>query len=536
MNQLKRRLTMNKSGVVLTYVMIVLLVMTIIISGVVFITVGNLNKSTQTSDHMEAYYVAEGGINYLTQVVTEKYNYNKTNNPSPMSTFFTNMDSIVALYPVSNKLTIPFSDNGGKTSYAQVWISVITSETGTIHKYQLNSEGYIGSVHRLLTKQIEVNYASGGTAFNNAFMAISGTTFIGVQIHGPVQTTLKTDGAIIFGKNSSAYKVYIPSDAVLETVVKLDGNTWTQAINDTKGITGKAGIYKVEVPTVKQVPVKATPSILGVPKLNAQSYGSCVFIDSNRSMSIPNNTTISNLANVTYNLTTANPANLGSTFYVPTIKILGDAPTFKIQLDRDITLITDTLWLDNRFTITGPGKLTIYVRRSTTNSKTNLDLNAFRMNSSNDIGNPTTPTNFIIYIAEQLYNSSSEAVTVTFSSQNVPPTFYLSLIAANLNYNLNTVIVNGALATNGTSVIFDSHANGKAMLIYAPNATITGKSSAANLYGAVIGKTYINGAGGSQPTITYAPEVNDYVPADTLDLTGLVGAPTINLTKSATQE
>jgi len=394
-----------------------------------------------------------------------------------------------------------------------------------------------------LTKNIEVNYSSGGTAFNNAFLAVSGTTFEGVQIHGPVQTTLSTPGAIIFDKNSSAYKVYIPMGTTKTTIVNLDGNnTWTQAINDkdpdspTYGVTGTNGIYNVTVPVVAQVPVKTAPSILGLPKLNTKTIGSYTLVNSNREITIQTTNNISSLANKVYNLTADNPVASGSVFYVPSIKITQLAPTFTIQLDRDITLVTDYLWLNNRFIVTGPGKLTIYVRAKTTNSKTNIANTFFRMSSSYDIGNVTKPTNFIIYVNAQTYSGTTDAVTIDFSSLNTPPTFYLSIISSNLNYNLNTVIVNGALATNGLKVSFDSHSNGKAMLIYAPNATITGKSSAANLYGAIIGKNYTNGAGGSQPTITYAPEVNNYVPSDTLDLTGLVGAPTIDLTKSATQE
>lgn len=532
----KLKLSSNKSGVVLTTVMIVLLVMSIIISAVVFLTVGNLNKSKQTADHIETYYVAEGGINYLTQIVEDEFLYHKTNTPNPMSTFFSNMDALLTTYPEASKTRINFSDNGGKASYADVWITAGYSATGSIHNYVLHSEGYIGTVKRVLTKNIEVNYASGGTAFNNAFLAVSGTTFVGVQIHGPVQTTLTGAGSIIFGKNASAYKVYIPMGTVKTTVVKLDQNTWTQAINDpATGITGTNGIYNVEVPVVKQVPVKPTPSILGLPKLNQKTIGGYTIVNGNRDITIQTTTNINSLNNVTWNLTTDNPANVGDVFYVPNIKVTQLASTFKIQLDRDITLVTDALWLNSRFIITGPGKLTIYVRTKLDNSKSNLSGTAFRMESAYDLGNPTTPTNIIIYVADQKY-TDGKPVTIDFSSLNTPPTFYMSVISSNLNYNLNTVIVNGALATNGLKVSFDSHSNGKAMLIYAPNATITGKSSAADLYGAIIGKDYTNGAGGSQPTITYAPEVNNYVPSDTLDLSGLVGAPTINLTKSATQE
>jgi len=536
MKNSKPKVLTNHSGVVLTTVMIVLLVMSIIISAVVFLTVGNLTKSKQTADHIETYYVAEGGINYLTQIVEDKFTYYKTNSPTPMSTFFSNLDSLLTLYPEANKTNIPFSDNSGKSSYALVWITAGTTTSGTIHNYVLHSEGYIGNTKRTLTKNIEVNYASGGTAFNNAFLAVSGTTFVGVQIHGPVQTTLTGAGSLIFGKNSSAYKVYIPMGTVKTTVVNLDQNTWTQAINDpATGITGTNGIYNVDVPTVKQVPVKATPSTSGIPKLNQKTIGSYTLVNSNRDITIQTTTNISSLTNKVYNLTADNPANLGNVFYVPNIKITQLTTNFTIQLDRDITLITDTLWLNNKFIITGPGKLTIYVKTKVNTNKSSLSSYAFRMESAYDLGNVTTPTNIIIYVADQKYSDGS-AVTVDFSSLNTPPTFYLSVISSNLNYNLNTVVVNGALATNGLKVSFDSHANGKAMLIYAPNATITGKSSAADLYGAIIGKDYTNGAGGSQPTITYAPEVNNYVPADTLDLSGLVGAPTINLTKSATQE
>lgn len=140
MKNLKKRLSLNQSGVVLTMVMIVLLVMSIIISGVVFITVANLDNSQKAASHTETYYVAEGGINYLTQSF-ETYYATAPNTTS--IEFFAAIDAYANTFPENNKQVLPFSDNKGKTSQALMWVVPLTVSDPAVHSYQLYSSGYM---------------------------------------------------------------------------------------------------------------------------------------------------------------------------------------------------------------------------------------------------------------------------------------------------------------------------------------------------------------------------------------------------------
>lgn len=520
----KQKFTLNNSGVVLTTVMIVLLVMTIIISAVVFLTVGNLKKSTQRSDHIETYYVAEGGINYLTKLVEDKYAYSKTHSANSQSTFFSSMDSVTTLYPESSKVTVSFSDNGGKTSYAEVWVTLLSGGAESIHRYQLNSKGYIGSALRTLSKIIKIDYAAGGVTFNDAILAVGSIEIGGAEIQGTIKTTLTDTPSITF-RGGTVEGIYIPTGTMPTSIVESSNYN-----NSIPGL-GTAGIYPQTSPTVNPivmlpVPTETTKLKPKIFKVGNKSY---TVVDSSGNFVITSSTDTT--VPTVYNIGDENPGK--SIFYVPNFKVSALAPNFILEVNRDITIVSDTLWLNNKLIVTGTGKLTIFVKpyASTSTSTTNTRL---LINSSSIVGNQSDSTKMVIYANTLTYTNKKVVYPVTLTF--VSGTYFFNFISENLDIDLKDSVLRGALATNGKNVFIGPSSSSSAILLYAPSATVTMKSSSSSFYGAIVAEKFVSSTGNSHPLIVYDPEVNTYIPVDVIDLSGMSSAPTTTFFKNPTIE
>lgn len=518
MKTLEERLTLNKSGVVLMSVMIILLVMTIIISGVVFITVANLENSQKTASHTETYYPAEGGVNYLTQTFETFY---ATVPTTTSTTFFTAIDAFAATYPVSNKQIVSFSNNKGKTSEARIWITPLTVTDPSVHRYQIFSDGYIGNVKRTLSRIVEVSYINGGLAFNDAVLAVGSMDIGGAYIDGTIQTTSTATPAITF-RGGTVDGVYIPTGTVPTDVV--DSSNYNSSI---PGL-GTAGIYQQDPPTVNPITILTAP--VTTTKLKNKTFtsgGKSYQIINNGNFSITSSTNLT--VPTTYNLGDENPGQ--SVFYVPNLKVTQYAPNFTMVINRDITLVTDTLWLNNQFKVTGTGKLTIFVKPSGSTTSTNTKL---QINASGIVGNQADSTKMSIYVGALTYKSGSSQLpwTLTLGSGS----YYFSLLCANLNIDLADSTLRGAIATNGAQVFIGPSSASSAILLYAPLAVVTMKSSSSSFYGAIVAGSFVSSTGNSHPTIVYSPAVNTYIPVDVIDLSGMTTPPTITVVKSPTLE
>lgn len=515
MLRLKQRFSLNKSGIVLMTVMIVLLVMTIIIAGVVFITVANLENSQKTATHTETYYVAEGGVNYLTSKLQVFY----ATAPTTSSTaFFTAMDNYVATYPISNKQIVSFANNNGKTSQALVWIE----PDQVNHRYKLCADGYIGTIRRTLSKIIEVGYLNGGLAFNDAVMAVGRLDIGGAYINGTVQTNSTANNSITF-RGGTVVGAYIPSGTVPTAVVSSSNYD-----NSIPGL-GTSGIYQIVPPTINPITVLPAPSTINKLKVKTFGSGSNTYqlVTSTGDLQI---TSSSNLTVPTiYNIGDENPGQ--STFYVPNLKITRSAPNFTLEVNRNITLVTDTLWLNNTLKVTGTGKLTIFVKPYASNNSTNSQL---QINASGIVGNQSDSTKMSVYVGALTYKSGSSNYPweLILGSGN----YYFSLICANLDIDLNSVVLRGIIATNGANVFIGPSSASSAILLFAPNAVVQMKSSSSSFYGAIVAESFLSSTGNSHPTVTYDSAVNTYIPTDVIDLSGFNSPPTITFVKSSTVE
>jgi len=519
MKNIKKRLILNQSGVVLTMVMIVLLVMSIIISAVVFITVGNLNNSQKAASHTETYYVAEGGINYLTQSFETYY----TTAPNTTSIeFFAAIDAYAGTFPENNKQILPFSDNKGKTSQALMWVVPLTVSDPAVHSYQLYSAGYIGNVYRTLSKTVSISYVSGGVMFNDAVFAVGTIDVGGAYIDGTIQTNSDETPAITF-RGGTVDAIYIPDGSVPTDVV--ESNDYSSSI---PGL-GTSGIYQEDPPEVEPINVLTTPTV--TTKLKAKTFTSgsksYVLVNSNGDLQITSSTNLTVPA--VYNIGDENPGK--DLFYVPNFKISQLAPNFTMEVNRNITIVTDTLWLSNQFKVTGTGKLTIFVKpyKSTTTTNTRI-----RINASGIVGNQSDSTKMSIYVGALTYKSGGKDVPVTLTLGS--GSYFFSLICANLNIDLADSVLRGAIATNGLNVFIGPSSASSAILLYAPLATVTMKASSSSFYGAIVAGSFVSSTGNSHPVVVYQPAVNTYIPIDVIDLSGFETEPTISILKTATTE
>ena len=535
MKNIKKRLSLDKSGVVLMSVMIILLVMTIIIAGIVFMTVANLESSQKTSDHTETYYVAEGGINYLTKVVSTQYAGAPT---TSQTAFFTNLDNFVATYPVSNKQVISFSTNGGKTSQALVWITPLTVSNPTVHSYVLNASGYIGSVYRTLKKQIDISYIGSGVMFNDAILSVGTMDLGGANITGTIQTSLNASSAITIGNGGTVSGIYIPTGASPTTEV-----TCSKAMTECIPGLGTSGIYQENPPTIKPIIVLDTPTdtTLLKPKTFTVSGKSYQLVNSSGDFLITSSTNLT--VPTVYNIGDENPGV--STFHVPNFQVTQLASNFTLEVNRDITIWTDTLYLNNQLKVTGTGKLTIFVKAKDSSTSVN---NQLQITASGIVGNQSDSTKMAIYVAAQTYKSGSTQVPALLSLGS--GSYYFSLICANLNIDLGDSVLRGALATNAlakdaivlggkigpANVFIGPSSASSAILLYAPNAIVAMKASSSSFYGAIVAGNFISSTGASHPTIVWVQAVNTYIPVDVIDLSGFNSTPTISMFKNPTIE
>lgn len=548
MDKIKRKLTLNSSGVVLTYVMIVLLVMTIIISGVVFITVGNLEKSTKTSDHIETYYVAEGGINYLTQDFSNKSNELTISTRDAFFTAFN--DYISTTYALDANYTVPFSNNNNKASQALVWVTTLTSNDPDVLSYRLHSEGTIGSITRTLTKDINVVFVSGSVKFRDAIFSSGQIDLGNAKVFetdgvtpGSISTTSTDEDSITIKNSAIVGNVYISNELtppydVIDNPSYIEGDIITQADPTINPIT----LIPIPSPLVKLPYLKITS---GTKKFTLIDGNGNFLLTSNNSATAGNDLSV---LNQPYDLSTY-PNNTAFTMnrFIVNVNTSSAAPNFAINVgSNNYTIVTNILWIEQPIEIIGTGTLNIIVRQNlstttfltTYSTSTSANLIPVKITADGVIGNDTNnkASGLLIYV--QKITQSNKPIQLKFYKGD----YYFSIFAENLSYYLGgDVNIHGALATNlGINSTFSalelwSSGTSVATLYYMPNGDVSFQSSSIEITGAIVCKT-LSVKSANSPTIIYSNAIDDYAIPGVIDVDGAISDPTIVFVKSATQE
>jgi hypothetical protein len=537
----------NKSGVVLTTVMIMLLVMSIIISAVVFLTVGNLNKSKQTAEYMSAYYVAEGGINFLTKAFENKSNELTL---TTSNAFFTAFESyFLSTYAQASNYNLTFATNNGKDSHAVVWITTLSSTDPNVRNYQLHSNGFISTTNRTLTKNISVIFTVGNVHFRDAILSVGQIALGNAKVYmddGVTPGSISTNSII-------EDSITIKNSAVVGDVYISDKLTAPYNIIDNPNeISGD--IITQTSPIVNPITLASIPTTLGTLSPLKITVGSKKFTlinDTGDFLLTANNTSTQgndiSVLNQPYDLSTY-PNNSAFTMsrFIVNVNTTSAAPKFAINVgENNYTIVTNTLWIEQPLRITGTGTLTIIVRQNlssvnftSTYSTTAPNLVPIKISSEGMIGNDNdNESNGLL-----IYVNKITQKNLPIQLKLLKGDYYFSLFSENLAYFLNgSVEIHGALGTNlninSTYSALELWSSGgfSATLYYIPNGNVSFQSSSIEIRGAIVCKTFSVKTSNS-PTIIYSSAVNDYVMPGVIDVGGPVSPPSITFDKSATTE
>ena len=459
----------NNRGIALVTVLLIMLVLTILTTGVVVIGISNFNQSSTTVEHNQAYYVAEAGVNYQVE------------------TFETQINALIAAK--KNSAEIDAGINAWVIASANIQHILATvngvdstftataSRTG--NNITISSTGIVGGVSRTLSKQITLT----GFLINKAILT-SGSLNINKTdvLNGPVQTLSNAADTVNIDKLGKIGEISIPTPVPPMTFV--DVIEGCAAVGPIEDLTCKTGAYTYKViyddslTSIPAVIVPPTPTVsTSADKLlPVKISGKSGNLVSSTGAILINSTTVKA---TTYNLATTNSPKM--IFYAPSITITGTVANFAIDIgSSNIQIVTDKLTLKGSFKITGTGSLTIFVTASNfIYSCGNKVICGVKGNVKEEVANQF-----------RLVVTGTSGQTINLSTNG--GSTYMSLLT-NVNLNLNmggNGLFNGFFATSGTSISLGGTAGSNA-LVYAPNAVIDIGGNA-TITGSLIGKSFRN--------------------------------------------
>lgn len=183
-----KRLIGNEKGFALTFVMLVLVVVSILGLAVVGMSTSAFRMTRIDSDSESAYYIAEAGINYTIDLIRTKVNdlYNRVHSEDEFfSTLENDLDRPITLNS--------FESNFGRPPEAIITVTGSRKSGKNSADYTLTSKGRIGNSTRTVTSVVTVNWIENENVANleDIFLYGSRLKFTGSNIIGE-------SGSIIF--------------------------------------------------------------------------------------------------------------------------------------------------------------------------------------------------------------------------------------------------------------------------------------------------------------------------------------------------
>ena len=474
---------LNRRGMALATVLLVMLVLMLFASGVVIIGTSNFKQSKTTVDHSQAYYVAEAGVNYLVKDLDEEIK-DLIGQKKSAADIKIGIISWANEYVKSQnvQLNIDFKKANELVTLGQPFVSAATLEVDSDKKdandntiLTISSTGTIGTISRTLSKQITLNE----TIFDNAILTYADLIIDKLQVQGgTVQILTNLPNTVNINTSKSNIRQVKISTKDPTTLMKVVNNCVSMNGMICTTSSGQT-ITFVYYPSF-DLPVIVFPTPPTVTAANdklAYDINIPTFVNSTTgTVTIDGNS----LKDKTYSVNTLNLSK--TNFYVKDFNILNTVSGFSINVgDNDIQIKADNLTINGSFKIVGEGTITIFV-----------PANHFTFDCSGTCGAyglmPGTPA--------QLFDIANKfRVVVTGTSTN-PNTFinkgitFMNIMSdLNLDYQGNNVY-NGIFVTTGTNISLNGTADGSA-IIYAPNAEIK-LGGNANFTGSVIGKNFVN--------------------------------------------
>ena len=511
-----KRLDLRKDqrGIALITVLIIMLVMTILSTGVVIISVSNLNQTKTTLDHSQSYYVAEAGVNSLVSKFETKVQ-SLIDAKSPLNSILSDLGTWAGTIGTGGVESMDLNLEDGSTASGRYSASL--SLNPTLKTINITSTGTVNGVSRTLVKTIQFS----GLLINKAILT-EGNLYINMDdifmnnstILGEVQTLTNTAGTVDINKLAKVGVVWIPTPIPPATIKTVIPDCETLKIVDGKNMctTGNSLEFEVKFDdtVTKPLPSVILPTFPAATSPLLDAVTNTVHYKQGNTWKVvsPKVAFISSTGAVLINSSTIEGSSyngsgyeysfpIGSNkFFAPSFRVESTVPGFTFNVgDRDIEIVTNSFYLAGNFKIKGTGSLTIFVDSA---AKFTTDCNNNTCGAIKEGANPEVADQFILVV------DGATGTSLNFSGNG---TFYLSILTKlNVNFSMNgTWKYNGFLTTGGGQVNLGGTPNGN-MLIYAPDATVNMNGNA-ELMGAIYAASYVSN--GNSVKITYSDKFSD---------------------------
>ena len=458
----------NKQGVSLLIVVMYFMVLTILLGGLFFVSMGNFRNQQTSDSHTTAYYVAESGIN-VTLAQFEDEIIDLMNSGVSATAFYAALDTLTVNLNGSTYTNVTTDNFSTEIGNAEANIEVSKSEIYP-GVYIITSYGTVDGVTRGLRRQVLFQYALSGSGFSTD-KAIVGISSITINNNASIITN--ADG-VTSDIETYCYTYDVNGDPVLNsgfinlgTPIDFDGDIFIPS--NSCAVSGNLDTpiinpeeqpkllpiisFEVGDPSVEERALSILAQTT-VPKLTT-------FTDSK--FSVTSDGSISGTKGAVYNYTINPSTGLYGGYYVPDF-VVSEATDVTFNITGDTYIVTDYLELTGHVTFEGSGKLEIYIRESTSQ---NIVLG---YNKESYIGNIDEPEKLIIYVRDY---GTNPTLSISGSTN-----FYGSIMFDHISIDVgNGASFNGYFMTNGDEVFFSNGSDlATGGLYYAPNALVTFKN------------------------------------------------------------
>lgn len=477
-----KSLKRNEDGMAMVLVIMAMLVFSLLGTAALSMANSNVDNSLLEREFQSAFYVAEAGVNYHTEVITNKNIKEAFNSTSNANEFFTHLEN----HTDTTYGTEIFQPQSGYDPVAEVSLQRLDMSETNPRTYALVSIGITENTKRTVVKKIIVKWNAGfdtsglHTLYAKESMYIKGKVdgTIGVSYSLPEEYNLPENPPpppIKFDWGAECDNYFVPDDEEVNVSMP------DYFDEDNIGVRQKiANNIEYKIPDFPEFPD--------------------VYVD--KGEVVLKNAELHQTLNLTDSVT-----------YLSKIEI-GNSSRLTIDLNgEDRTLIVDDLiFSQGAIFLKNKGSLNLYVKNHMTFGGSTVLNHAdppenYETMSFNDIKNSAKAVP-----KEKMYDSAS-ALTIYIKGTNklvmnqdisVCGSIYCETADVDLG---GSSLMGGSLVTGGAEVVADGGSDIYSTMIYAPLAHVKIEGSA-KINGPVISNT-LEHNGGSEGIVKFNPDEDD---------------------------
>lgn len=463
-----RRL-MNNQGYALLLVLLFVVVMAVTMTALSIKMTNNLKQSSQEQDFQGSYYIAEGGIETVLQMINE-ISFRIAADEKSVNSFFVKLESeILREWQVDE-----FSPNGGEAPIAKVLVSKV--DNGIPRQYRIESIGQIGNRERRVAGVFSVDFEEGesGITFPPG-LGVFAKTMINLN-NGYIKGNIMID-------STSGRNVVVGGNPTIDGTIILPPGASNNTFQAPQWWMDSKSPTIEKRPIEGEYPLPPFPNFPPYPLPQDISQGGHQVIR-NGNLNI-NHWTVSKYTHELNENQQFNNINLDSNYRL----------IFDIG-NRNVSLVVNRIAGNGHIDIKGTGTLTMYI-------KDNISIDG-AFNESNT-------AKAFLYVGASQNPSSPKTIRSSDYAR-----FNGSIYAKDANIQiggsagLNGHIITGGKVvhvTGGSSATSASGGN----IVYAPNAEVHLNGSG-RLTGSVIARSFTISGGGSVVSEEIQVEENPYFP------------------------